>query len=140
MHLIRSVSITTEKFEFCRNKGTWGKSHFACCKWKEWLDNSKLNDFSENSIGRLILILPWWHCSYYNFFDIWRLIYMRPQPLCCSKDNQKYEWKMSVYMAISLRLTLNLKPLSKIVLFTWWFHCRSFLIKVKMIVKQRCRW
>ena len=70
----------------------WSKSYLVCYKRKEWLENSKLNNISENSILRLILILPWWHG--YNFIDIWRLIDMCPLPPCCSNDNQKCKWKI----------------------------------------------
>ena len=70
----------------------WSKRYLVCYRWKEWLGNSKLNSFSENSIWRLILISSWWHS--YNFIDIWRLIDMCPLPLCCSNDSQKCERKI----------------------------------------------
>ena len=87
----RSVIITTEKCEFWEIP-KWGKKYLLCYKCIEWLDNSKLNNFSANSIWRLILISSWWH-SYY-FIDIWRLIDTCPPPLCCSNDSQKCEWKI----------------------------------------------
>ena len=59
---------------------------------KERPDNSKLDNFSENSIWHFLLISPWWYS--YKFIDVWRLINMCTLPLCCSSDNQKCEWKI----------------------------------------------
>ena len=59
---------------------------------KERPDNSKLDNFSENSIWHFLLISPWWYS--YKFIDVWRLINMCTLPLCCSSDNHKCEWKI----------------------------------------------
>ena len=56
------------------------------------LDNSKLNNFSQNSIWSLVLISSWWHS--YDFFDIWDLIDTCSLSLCCSNDSQKCEWQI----------------------------------------------
>ena len=115
MHLIRSVSITTENFEISQHhhREVWdqsaspqrslsfvrikvpngSKSYLACYKCIEWLDNSKLNNFSENSVWSLILLSSWWHSC--NFIDIWRLIDACPLLPCCSHESQKYDWKIT---------------------------------------------
>ena len=112
---MRSVSITTQNFEISQHhhREVWNqsaspqkslsfvrikvpngsKSYLACYKCIEWLDNSKLNNFSENWVWSLILLSSWWHS--YNSIDIWRLIDTCPVPPCCSHESQKYDWKIT---------------------------------------------
>ena len=72
------------------------KSYLLCYEWKEWPNNLNdlidLNNISENSIWRHILISSW--CHSYIVIDIRRFNSMCPLPLCCSNYSQKCKWKI----------------------------------------------
>ena len=72
------------------------KSYLLCYEWKEWPNNLNdlidLNNISENSIWRHILISSW--CHSYNVIDVRRFNDMCPLPLRCSNDSQTSEWKI----------------------------------------------
>ena len=98
----------------------WSKSYLLCYNWKEWLlGNSNLNNFSENSIWRHILILPWFHS-----YKLWFYWYLKPYDmshllLCCSDDSQKCEWKV-----INTEETQKKKTMKKTLI---WKHDIGFL-------------
>ena len=123
MHLIRSVSITTEKFKFCENKGTQMKQKLSCLKNDQITSNWII--YRKIQYG----MLSWFR---HDDIVISSMIFdvLCTLPLCCPNDSQKCDWKV-----INTEKTQRKKRKEKT---SFWKHKIGFLNFLRNITFNSC--